>query len=1159
MKLKRVKIFGFKTFAERTEFDLDGDLIAIVGPNGCGKSNIVDAILWGLGEPNARSLRASNSQEIIFNGSANRKPLGYAEVSLHFDNEDGSLPLDAPEVVITRRVNRQGDSEFEINRQRCRLKDIYDVLADSGLGRSGYAIVGQKEIDAALAASAEDRRAWIDEAAGVQKYRFKRIESLRRLGHAAEHIARVDDLLNEIESQREPLRAEAEAAQKYKAAQGALQEVETGLMMREVCETVAALEEIETRIKNCTKSSHNETTRAEKLEAEMGSVGSDIAESERKLDALRELQQSSISARDKAESNLRLAEQTLASLDELEHSLQHETNSTEERQVSMKTELESCTREYELAKSQIEELTTAQAGTSDEAHKLATELHELNTQLAEAREHQARVLQWQTESRLRKDRLRSVKAELEGIRGSIPDLQSAVAEAAEAVHRLKSEQDALRAHRDELVAKKSAHITTEQDHSARVRHLSQMLATLEGRKRGIESTIEAHEGLAQGSRAILAAVAEGFLKGEFAPVGEAIRADADLTTAIEVALGGAANDLICGDERMAKDAIAWLKERRMGRATFQPVTLMRPLVVRSELHTLKRERGIVGLAHELVNCDPAHRPVVDSILGRVLVCETIEDALRIAKTQGWSRLVTLDGEVVHSSGAVTGGHAARQGTGILARKAELEGVAEEIAKVAAQLEKLETQGAQHRTSESSVVEEIEATELQIRLLDPDFQDAHRWHGNLKLELTQTERSQEKLEAELASLTEDSGPGEMKLDPVGLEAQRNAILEAAARSSADSVSMLDRLRVAEQVMESAESRMKECNRRLEAEKTHGTNRSARMKSLEHGRIEAESKRARSITERDEAAERYERHGQELAEVVQLKATLLQRNFALQEQIKEAQKAAANYMDGVRRAEVDRVRAEARRASSMQRLLEEYGIDEETALEQGQDVELPEGASELVVRLRRELKSLGAVNLGAIDAFARLTERFDELNFQREDVLAGKQEIEAGIRELDQLTRERFSKAFAAVRDEFQKTIVKLFGGGEGTLSLTDPENLLETGVEVEVTVPGKRRQRLELLSGGERALAASAFLFALLRVKPSPFVVLDEVDAPLDGRNVERFLDAMADFRGTTQFLCITHNPLTIESAPIWFGVTMQEPGVSTVVPFRNEQRLPALA
>jgi chromosome segregation protein len=347
LKLKKLKIHGFKTFADKTELDINADMIAVVGPNGCGKSNIVDAIMWGLGEPNARSLRATSNQEIIFNGSAGRKANAFAEVSLHFDNEDRALRLDTDEVIITRRVHRNGDSEYEINRQRCRLRDIFDLLADSGLGRSGYSIVGQKEIDAALAASAEDRRAWIDEAAGVQRYRAKRQESLRKLAHSDEHLSRVQDIVQEIETQREPLRKEADIAQRYKVAVSDLRSIEVGLMVHEVSESVKALRDTEERIQSGRTKGANEDERAASLERHAATLGNDIADLEHELDAVRELQQAALSAKDRAEADISLVHQQLASFDELEKNLNEAVDAGQGRQAELTADVADARKESE--------------------------------------------------------------------------------------------------------------------------------------------------------------------------------------------------------------------------------------------------------------------------------------------------------------------------------------------------------------------------------------------------------------------------------------------------------------------------------------------------------------------------------------------------------------------------------------------------------------------------------------------------------------------------------------------------------------------------------------------------------------------------------------------------------------------------------------------
>lgn len=1149
MKLKRVRIFGFKTFADKTEFDLEGDLIALVGPNGCGKSNIVDAILWGLGEPNARNLRAQTSQDVIFSGSSRRKPLGFAEVTLLFDNEDGALGIDAPEVSISRRLTRSGDSEYQINRKTCRLRDIYELLADSGLGRAGYAIVGQKDIDAALAASPEERRAWVDEAAGVQRYRARRIESLKRLDLAQDHLDRIDDILREIESQREPLREEAERARVYREVHEQLRSLETDLLMTEVAVAVDEVADLEARSAKALENAKAEQVSAERLEAEAKAVQGRLEALEAELEDLRHQRQEAYSALERAQSALDLAEHKLAGLDEFEASLSEDAAAAEDRLADARADLERC-RTEETSEAQALERLEAEVGIGDrDSQALKATLGRIEAELAEARRIEGLRLRSEAEIAHAKRRRGLAKAELEGIERTMPDLETAIAEAEAKVEGLDTERRDIEARLEAL----HAGIESEESGAAVAHRLREALserAALDGRRRGLEATIETHEGLAQGARAVVDLAEKGHLKARYVPVAEALSVEPELALAIETALGASAHDLIVEREEDAKQAIEFLKRERLGRATFQPIPLMRPRPATPELRSLLDRKGVLGLASELVECRPDHRPVIDSLLGRILVVHDLELGLKLAKTGGWSRLVTLTGEIVHAAGAVTGGATARQGVGLVQRQAELTRTLEDLARLDTEIEVLRASVEAAQAGTESLRQEERALRAESERLRPDLDEARNWLAELRQEHRAALRSREQLISELATLEIQAPEALPKVDLGEIEGRRDEALKALAARLADAAQGAERVQEARQRLHQAESRRVQAERRLHNLGEGGAQREKRLANLDQDRAKARESIAHHAGLKTAAESLGIDLDARLAEASGRKRELTERLVTLREQAAEAQRNAAACADLAHQAELARARADARRSAALQRLLEEYGYTQDDALREAPNLVVPEDAAVTVARLRRELRAMGEVNLGAIEAFERLTERYEDLFRQREDVVEGKAEVEAGIRELDRLTRDRFETTFEAVRLAFAETFARLFGGGEGDLRLSHPEDMLATGVEVDVTVPGKKRQRLELLSGGERSMSAIAFLFALLKVKPSPLVVLDEVDAPLDGRNVERFIELLRDFTANCQFMLITHNPVTIENAEVWFGVTMQEPGVSTLVPCR---------
>lgn len=1153
MRLKRVRIFGFKTFADRTEFELGGDLVAVIGPNGCGKSNLVDAILWGLGEGNVKQLRAASSQDVIFSGSARRKAVGYAEVTLLFDNEDGALPAPTSEVAISRKLNRSGESDYAINGRSCRLRDIFDLLADSGLGRAGYAIVGQKDIDQALAASPEDRRAWVDEAAGVQRYRAKKVESIRRLTSAQNHLDRVNDIVSELESQREPLREEAEVARRYRNANDALRAVESGLLIREIAAATSEIEKANRVIGEAEALSKREHDLAASCESRARQTAGTLTVQEQELHRLREELQALTTAMHQADTVRQLAAQKLESLNSLEGTLFESAETAEERIAAATQERDQAQEEEVREIEALDEAKSLAAGAGDEAQALREALTRLEATVEAARAAQAERLRYEAEHAHRKERTRSLKREAEGIEETLPDLTAAIEEAEKALAEVAVKREVAMSELKAIEAELAQASDEEEQDAAEARKRLSERASLEGRRRGIEATLESHEGLQQGARAVLEMVAGGLLSASYTPVGEAIEVDREYAVAIETALGGAANDLIVDDPADAKAAIELLKRNRVGRATFQPIPLMRPQEVDRDLNEVLRRPGVVGRASELVETKAKFRPVIDSLLGNVVVVQSLDHALAMAKTRGWNRLVTLEGEIVHHRGGVTGGDTGKATYGLIQRKADLVDIEERLSKLDAADSGFEKRQDKRDAKRTQLVGRRQKCLADMEGVESDHREAAEWVQKLQAELTDTQRSLARVRDELTKLGIGSeAPPEV--DVAALEAERDKTLKALALRSADADQAEARIREAEARASQAQLRRHLAERRLEAAKEAESARQRKVQNLGPERRKAEAEietaekhLAKLVRERDSletqlSTKEAERH------------RLQEELASLNEQARTARYAAQTAGDGIHRAELDRARAEAKKASSVSRLLEEYGITEAQALEEAPGLEIPSDAATVVSRLRRELRAMGEVNLGAIEAYERLTTRYDELETQRADILAGMKEVQAGIRELDALTRDKFLDVFEQVQGAFAERFRSIFEGGEGQVRLTDPENVLESGIEIEVTLPGKRRQPLALLSGGERSLCATAFLFALLAVKPSPLVVLDEVDAPLDGRNVERFVSLLSEFSGQTQFVVITHNPVTIESTSDWLGVTMNEPGVSTLVPVRLPSR-----
>lgn len=1155
MRLKRVRLSGFKTFADRAEFDIDGGVVAVVGPNGCGKSNLVDAILWGLGEGNARHLRAQTSHDVIFSGSTKRKGVGFAEVSLLFDNEDGVLPIESSEVSVSRRLTRSGDSEYSINKHACRQRDVYDLLADSGLGRAGYSIVGQKEIDQALAASPEERRSWVDEAAGVQRYRARKMESQRRLASAQSHLARVSDIVRELEHQREPLREEAEVALRYRSAHDTLKSLEVGLLAKELVAATADLETLAARVVEAQRLIAEENKMADAAEANSKKASQQTAEIEREIELLWSVQQRSFTAAERAEAEVRLAEQRLISIDDLAKALSEETALVASRITESKAEVELLLAEQSAEKEALAELHERFAGISEQARQAAETVAAAEKELFAGRQMQAQRLRSQAEESHRTTRLKEIALEMAGIDSALPELRDAIAEGEKALKELAKQEEAIQKKIANLESAKQALHADDDAELQQVREWLAEKASLEGRKQGIEATIQAHEGLSSGSRAVLKGTASGELKGAIASIAESLEIEKQYAIAIEAALESALNDLVTPRESDAIKAIEYLKSERSGRCTLhvsgdksaKPATISAALL---------KEKGVLGLAIDLVRCETSVRPIVERLLEGVLVVDDLQ-AARSIQGKGWTKLATLDGDVLHSSGALTGGVAPKAAAGVVSRKSE----AAEIGKALIALEKslatAERKATERSAKRDQIAAELGPLRTQLSTTLEEQKDAGSQLNAVLDEFRSTERSQARLAAEKERLKPSTSPELDAVDIAALEMARDEALRIMASKTSDSEGFENRLRDAEMRLSQATIRLDGAKRRAEAALDSEAQRQSRIERLEPDRQRLQVEIGKHHKDAAKAHAERIKAEEGLAKVKAARQELVEGAHQMIEDARLRRANATSIGDGLHQLELSRARAESKRASAAERLLEEYGISEEQAAELGAKVEVPPDAVALVHRLRRELRAMGTVNLGAIDAFERLNERCTELEAQRIDIEGGIEQVMASISELDKLTRDRFLETFAGVQQAFSELFVKLFAGGEGNLSLTLPNAILDTGIEIDVTLPGKKRQRLELLSGGERALCACAFLFALLKVKPSPLVVLDEVDAPLDGRNVERFVELLEEFSQEIQFIVVTHNPTTIAAAPVWLGVTMQEPGVSTLVPTRMAKPLPA--
>jgi chromosome segregation protein len=1183
VQLKKLQLLGFKTFADKTEIVLDTGLTAIVGPNGSGKSNLVDALLWVLGEQNPRLLRGNNAQDVIFAGTDKRKPLGMAEVKLTVDNSDGTLPINFSEVTVTRRIYRSGESQYLLNGAACRLKDIVELFMDTGVGKGAYSFVSQSEIDAVLSARAEDRRELFEEAAGIKKYRVKKREALRKLESAETNLNRVRDILHELEGQREPMEQQALAARRFLGLQERLHEIEVGLLVSELkkadYELYAGRQE---REDDGTKllAVEADLARLERLAEE---VGGRLAQAEGEMEAVRVNQQNALSTVERTESRLtlmtergktaaRTQEQLVAELKDLAERIDRLTDSIAiDREDRDKAEADEAGRRHEWAaqKAALVELETAVSAALREIETRQSE----RLRLAQERAGREAALK-AAEDRLRDTTVRAERlaAEAAALAESLLEAQTRRRQAAEARDAQTAQRAKLAEARGGVEAQAREAQTEQQRTRAGLEVARRQQAEQSSRLATLTEMQENHEGFYQGVRAVLNAVRQNQLRGHYQAVVDLLTVPERYRVAIEVALGGSLQDVVTETEAEAKAGIEWLKRNRAGRATFLPLPLLRP-GQRFDLRQLRDLQGVEGVAEDLIEYAAQYGPVAQLLLGRVLVVTDMDAGIAASRRlSGWSKIVTLEGELLTPGGALTGGSLQGRGVHLVGRKGEMDDLKAglpttraEVERLAAQaealtrrLQELEAERNRLNREESALAAQLAATESAIGAADREC-------SRMEQERANRANAQQTLSTQIAAL----------------EAERQKLTDLLATGREQNDSADDALASLNDETRALIARRDECRGRAVAlevevsrlrEKREGLTRAlatdrVTLTSLQQQRdmkagqrsnattegAEAEAERERLLAQRETAREHLTKVEVEFAQWRDRRQALLAESFANNNATKAAMERRAAITKNLHETELRLARLEVQITQAAERLRDEYNIDRETALVRPDDVAVDKNTAIEVGRLRRELRGMGQVNTGAVAEYERLTERYDYLTAQRADLDKGRESLLATIAEIDESTRGVFMETFEAVRVEFDRLFTRLFEGGNTKLVLTNPDDLLETGIEVIAQPPGKKPQSLSLLSGGERALTATALLFAFLAVKPSPFVLLDEVDAPLDGANVEKYTRLVHEFSQRSQFLLITHNPVTMEAAPTWYGVTMKEPGISSVLSYRVPQ------
>ncbi len=1186
MYLKSLELHGFKTFADHTVFDFGEGITAVVGPNGVGKSNVADAVMWVLGEQSTRALRTATARDVIFAGSNGRRPRNFAEVSLTMDNSDGALGIDFAEVTVTRRVYRDGQGEYMINRAKCRLKDIADLFMDTGIGKQAYSIVTQGQIDAVLSIRSEDRRELIEEVAGVQKYRRRRRDALRKLEATEANITRVRDIIHELEQQRAPLAEQAEVARRYKALMGELQELELDLLVVDYArqrERLGRLAHDQQVIQADLASARAQDS---KMQAEEEGLQQEAAAIAERMEGVRAEAARLEAQADKALGAKAVADERLRSLAERREILSRRIETSQAR-------LEANGRQAQELGQRKRDLEHVVQGARAALREAETALAERRSLLAQrqhdadqAREERMRLAGQAVAARSEKQTLESLEEEIterlahinerhEQVQAASDELQQALGEAEK---RLRDGEAALRGLEAEAARDRQAYqeaLRLRNDHEARRDLLEQHMSSLRARADLLSQLVVSEHGDASGVPAVRRASQEGKLAGIRGTVGEFLEVPARYENAVEAALGDRVNWVITNTHEEALSAARYLKEKQAGRATFFPLISIGAVSPPISATLASNTEDVIGVAARLVKYPKELRRVYECLLGDAVVAATLDGAEVLFKRHGAAvRFVTLEGECLDRGGAVRGGLEAGEFATAWDRQREID-------RIGATLKGLEAPAGRMRRIADACEVETERLAAGIAERDQDIiarrsetAVAHRDAGHLRRQLDETNetlamlaREQETLGARLERARAEQQ--ERAADAQRLAAEADARItdveqaeaaaaeaqQAAEVTAADVTAASVTFAEAEERVRSAEAAL-ERNRQtadeLERELASDNEAYAAIDDLE---AQAQAEGAEQLAVAEDKRAQAAAHAEQLHELRELADRLREQTAALAASRGDVAQACNDLRERLHQTEISRTRAESELAHIAERLQDGYELTpEEAAKKHGGAINRTQ-VDRRVRELKGELRAMGEVNTGAIEEYERLKAREDFLNGQREDLEAAKADLLTIIAEIDEKTTAAFLEAFDAVSREFDDIFKRLFDGGHTELILTDPQNVLDTGVEVVVQMPGKRVQNLLSLSGGERALTATALLFAMLRVRPAPFCFVDEVDAPLDEANVERFARIMREFAKDSQFVIITHNGLTMETADRLVGITMEEPGISKTIAIKLEDAI----
>ncbi len=1178
MYLKKLELQGFKSFADKTTLELMPGITAVIGPNGSGKSNISDAIRWVLGEQSMKSLRGQKSEDVIFAGTQSRKSLGFAEVSLVFDNTDGKLPIEYTEVTVTRRLFRSGESEYLINKTNCRLKDIVELFMDTGIGKDGYSIIGQGRIDEILSNKSEDRRHVFEEASGIVKYKARKIEAEKKLEQTKLNLLRINDIICEIEQNLEPLKVQAEKAKKYLNLKEELKNIEIGLFVHNINENKEKLTKIIEDTNTLNIQRDEESSKLDEINKLKQQLKENIDSITEEIENLHNLEATTLQEKEKISSDIKVIneritnnnenykrfEEEILELSEKKKELEEEVKQKEAKKINLFANKEKFEKELEEKQKELDELNNklSEKEKEIEEHKKVVE------ECVDSKfEKTAQLSAYDVNIENLEKREKTVKVEIQQGVSELDSTRLTKEDIAKVFYNIENKRKEIISNLEEISKSREESENKIKDYEDKINSILSEYRLKESRLKFLQETEKEKEGYTKSVKTLLLDCEKNkeLSKGVEGVLSSLIEVEPKFGLAIEMALGGALQNIVTETEKDAKKLVEYLRENKIGRASFLPISAVRGKKI--EHVNTKNVQGIFGIASDLVKYNSKYDGIIQSLLGRTIIIEDMDQAIELAKQNKYAfKIVTLKGDIINPSGVISGGSVPTKTVNILGRAGEIKELEKELKNIEEKIEKLKQEKDNYEKSVEEVLEKSKTLEENLKEIEIQYATDKQRLNSAEENIAKCENRIQKLKDELADINtqkEDSvtkkAQTQKEIEELDSKKEKlDAIINEYASLNKDNQKYIDdlnfdvtNLKISVNSFNESEMSIDEVVERIKNEITTNDvsikNKEDNMQKLtlenekllqnikdfENQLIEMD----KSIQGRDTKVQELKQERNEKNERLQSTEDKVLSQFDTLEKIKSE----------ITKIEIKKEKVEQDIEEVTNKLWEEYELTPNNVPENYEKPNNIAVATKSASNIREEIRDLGSVNVDSIEEYKNTSERYDFMCEQRLDVENSMAQLKDVISEMTETMKEQFVKQFNIINENFKATFKELFGGGMAELILEDESNILETGIEIRVQPPGKKLQNMMLLSGGERAFTAIALLFSMLKINPSPFCILDEIEAALDDVNVYRFAEYLKKFAGETQFLTITHRKGTMEQASTVYGVTMEESGISKLL------------